>query len=297
MLKHLLTGEEFSPDDINSLLMLAGELKKKRKEGYGSTLLKGKNLALLFEKPSLRTRFSFAVAMAELGGNVIESVGETRKKEEPEDVARVLGGYCHGVMVRTHGDDLLKRMAKTSKIPIINGLSDLHHPCQILADFLTLKERFGKLEGLRMTYIGDGNNILHSLLLLAPQLGIDLHYCCPKGCEPNDDILQRALKYSITPCSSPQSAAKDMCAIYTDVWASMGFENKKDENLFKGFQVNEDLMTYARSDAVFMHCLPMARGKEVSQTLPDMPCSVIFEQSENRLHLQKALLIQLLGSK
>lgn len=299
--KHLLTGEELSIDEIKSLLSLASELKKKRREGRAMNILKGKHLALLFEKSSLRTRFSFTVAMHELGGHVVESLSETRKKEEPEDVARVIEGYCHAVMIRTHSDDILTRMSQVSKIPIINGLSDLHHPCQILADLLTLHEEFGELEGLKLTYIGDGNNILHSLLLLAPFMGVHLHYCCPKTCQPNADILKQALiraklgKGSITTCTSaPIVAVKQAQAIYTDVWASMGFENKTDERLFEGFQVNEQLMEQALPEAIFMHCLPMIRGKEVSQTLPDQPASVIFEQSENRLHIQKALLIALM---
>lgn len=303
--KNLLTGEELSVDEIKSLLALASEFKKKRKEGRSTNILKGKHLALLFEKPSLRTRFSFTVAMHELGGNVVESLGETRKKEEPEDVARVIEGYCHAVMIRTHSDNILTRMGQASKIPIINGLSDLHHPCQILADLLTLHEVFGKLEGLKLTYIGDGNNILHSLLLLAPLMGVHLHYCCPKTCGPNADILKHALmrakqvKGTITTCSAsaPIVAAHQAHAIYTDVWASMGFENKTDERLFEGFQVNEELMEHALPEAIFMHCLPMIRGKEVSRTLPDKPASVIFKQSENRLHIQKALLVALIAEQ
>lgn len=298
--KNLLTGEELSIDEIKSLLTLASELKMKRKAGQTSEILKGKHLALLFDKPSLRTRFSFTVAMHELGGHVVESLGETRKAEDPEDLIRVIERYCDAVMIRTHSDDLLTRMSQVSKIPLINGLSDLHHPCQILADLLTLQEVFGKLEGLKLTYIGDGNNILHSFLLLAPQMGIHLHYCCPKACQPNADILNQALvqakktKGSNTTCSTPMIAAQQAHAIYTDVWTSMGFENKTDESLFEGFQVNEQLMQQALPEAVFMHCLPLVRGKEVSQTLPDTRASVIFEQSENRLHIQKALLIALI---
>ncbi|MBS0620842.1 MAG: ornithine carbamoyltransferase [Verrucomicrobia bacterium] len=298
--KHLLTGEELSAGEIKSLLSLASELKEKRKEGHATDILKGKHLALLFEKPSLRTRFSFTVAMHELGGNIVESLGETRKKEEPEDVARVVEGYCHAVMIRTHGDEILTRMGQVSKIPIINGLSDLHHPCQILADLLTLQEVFGTLEGLKLTYIGDGNNILHSLLLLAPLAGVHLHYCCPKACQPNANIVKQALKRadqakgSITTHSTPIVAAGGAHAIYTDVWASMGFENKTNGSLFVDFQVNEELMEQALPEAIFMHCLPMIRGKEVSQTLPDKPASVIFLQSENRLHIQKALLVALM---
>jgi len=281
---NFLTGEELS---IEELLTLASSLKK----GHPRDLLKGKHLALLFEKPSLRTRFSFTVAMHELGGNVVESTSETSKKEEPEDAARVIEGYCDAIMVRTHSHEILTRMSSVSNIPIINGLSDLHHPCQILADLLTLKEIYGKLEGLKLAYIGDGNNILHSLLLLAPRMGIHLYYCCP----PNRQPEIRGQSDSATACSSPSLAVQGAHAIYTDVWTSMGFEGKTDESLFAGFQVNEELFQQALPTAVFMHCLPMIRGKEVSQTLPDHPRSVIFQQSENRLHVQKALLIMLLG--
>lgn len=299
--KHLLTGEELTLVETLSLLTLAGDLKKTRKTA--PKILAGKNLAMLFEKLSLRTRFSFSVAMHELGGNVIESISDTRKKEDPEDVARVLSGYCDGIMIRTFNDEELIRLATASSIPVINALSDDHHPCQILADLLTLKENFGKLEGLKLTYIGDGNNILHSLLLIAPFTGIHLHYCCPKGCQPKPEILKKAKmrvsanKGSITSHASPQDAVKSAHAVYTDVWTSMGFENNKNEEIFAGFQVNEALMTLALPEAIFMHCMPMVKGKEVSHTLPDSPKSVIFQQSENRLHIQKALLIHLLGEQ
>jgi ornithine carbamoyltransferase len=294
MPKHLLTGEELSLEDILSLLTLASVLKKTRKAAR--PVLVGKTLAMLFDKPSLRTRFSFTVAMQELGGNVIESNGDTRKKEDPEDVARVLSGYCDGIMIRTFDDGELIRLAKASSIPVINALSDNHHPCQILADLLTLKEHFGTLEGLKLAWIGDGNNILHSLALMAPLTGIHLHYCCPKSREPNPKILKAASgKGSITAHSSPQDAVAGATAVYTDVWTSMGFENSKNEEIFAGFQVNEALMADALPEAIFMHCMPMVKGKEVSHTLPDSPQSVIFQQSENRLHVQKALLIHLLG--
>lgn len=299
--KHLITGEELTSAEIQSLLNLASDLKDLRKGGQTPNILKGKHLAMLFEKPSLRTRFSFAVAMHELGGTVVESASGTRKKEEPEDLTRVLSGYCDGIMIRTHSDENLSRMEKVSSIPIINALSDDHHPCQILADLLTLQEKFGKLEGLKAVYIGDGNNILHSLLLMAPMMGIHLHYCCPPGRGPKTEILDCALAKadlssgSIAQHASPQSAVMDAHAVYTDVWTSMGFENDANEELFAGFQVNEELMALAKPEAIFMHCMPMIRGKEVSETLPDSPRSVIFQQSENRLHVQKALLIALLG--
>lgn len=269
----------------------------------GRNALTGKNLAMVFDKPSLRTRFSFSVAMAELGGTSIESVSESRKHEEPEDMARVLGGYSHAIMVRTHKDSIIDRMADASKVPVINGLSELHHPCQILADLMTLKERFGELRGVTLAYVGDGNNILHSLLLLSPKLGVNVRYCCPKGYEPDAKIVKEAqslaneyaCKIEQTDCL--EAAVKDAHAVYTDVWTSMGDESEgaERERAFAEFKVTERLMKHARKGAVVMHCLPMVRGKEISETLPDRACSVIFQQSENRLHVQKALLIGLLS--
>lgn len=300
MLKHLITGEELSLSEIQFLLNLSTKLKKTRGSEDNHALLNKKNLALIFEKNSLRTRFSFTIAVKELGGATIESISGTRKKEEPEDLVRVLAGYCDGIIIRTSDDDQLLRMEKVTTIPIINALTDDYHPCQILADFLTLKEVFGKLEGLKLTYVGDGNNILHSLLLMAPLMGIHLHYCCPKTREPKKEILTKAEKKastsngSITSHVLPTDAVENAHAIYTDVWESMGFTSV-DEKLFNGFQVNEKLMSLALDHAVFMHCMPMIRGKEVSKDLPDSKASVVFQQSENRLHVQKALLLNILG--
>lgn len=301
-LKHLLTGEELTKTEIDNLLIEAINLKKDRNKKQFTHKLSGHHLALLFNKPSLRTRFSFAIAMRELGGDVIESVETTRKTETPEDQAGVLSGYCHAIMVRTHEDIILKKMSQKSQVPIINGLSNLHHPCQILSDFLTLIEIFGSLKDITLSYIGDGNNILNSLLLLAPQMGINIHYCCPKTRGPNEDILISCLNRlhsnsgKIQSFSSPKQAASKAHAIYTDVWTSMGFEAETADHLFDGFQIDEKLMAEALPNAVFMHCLPMERGKEVSTTLPDQPCSVIYQQSENRLHMQKALLLHLLNT-
>lgn len=298
---HFLTGREFAAPQLMSLLQHALALKQRRAKGDMPAYLRGQQLALLFDKPSLRTRFSFTVAMRELGGDVVESVGDTRKAEEPEDQIRVLGGYCQAVMVRTFEDAYLQRMSQAASVPVINGLSDLHHPCQILADMLTLLEVFGSLEGLTLTYIGDGNNILHSILLMAPGLGVNVHYCCPPTRQPNAAILAQAmanldpLTGSIRAFNTPQQAVAKADAVYTDVWTSMGFEASECEHLFAGLQVNETLMSLAQPNAVFMHCLPMVRGKEVSKTLPDQVCSVIFQQSENRLHAQKALLVHLMG--
>lgn len=300
--RHLLTGAELSAPEMLHLFKLAQQFKQARAKGLTTPLLANQHLALLFSKPSLRTRFSFTVAMRELGGDVVESVSDHRKAEEPEDQIRVLAGYCHAVMVRTHADAYLTRMAQVSSIPVINGLSNNYHPCQALADMLTLQECFHELKNLHLAYIGDGNNVLHSLLLTAPRLGIKLHYCCPQDRAPLPHVVAKAVASaanggSVVACDSPLAAVSDAHAVYTDVWTSMGFEGQVALDQFAGFQVNEALMKYARTDAVFMHCMPMQRGQEVSVTLPDKPCSVIYQQSENRLHVQKALLAALLSKQ
>ena len=200
-------------------------------------------------------------------------------------------------MIRTFDDALLEAMKPYAKIPIINGLTDKYHPCQSLADLLTLKEKFKALAGLKIAYLGDGNNVLHSLMMMANKMGVDVHYCCPKNHGPDNGVLE-ALPHRarVRAFDNPWEAVEGCHAVYTDVWRSMGFE-EKNEGDFDGYQVNEALMSSAHKDAVFMHCMPMERGKEVSAGLPDAPCSVIFEQSENRMHVQKALLVTLLNKE
>lgn len=290
--KHVLTGAELSGPEIENIVAMGITMKQHREAFYHS--LPQHYLAMLFEKPSLRTRFSFMVAMQELGGAVIESVDANRKFEEPQDQMRVLQGYCSAVMVRTHGDDVLQKMSSVAKIPVINGLSEGYHPCQTLADLMTLKEKFGQLQGLTVTYLGDGNNILHSLLLMAPKVGVKVHYCCPADHQPNPEVLAACDHTLIEAFSQPELAVANVDAVYTDVWTSMGFDDV-DESQFAGFQVNENTMQLAKPGAIFLHCMPMMRGKEVSETLPDQSCSAIFDQSENRMHAQKALLHSLLS--
>ncbi len=299
---NFLTGEELSAKEILALADQAIALKKERAQGHTEPLLAGKTLGMMFEKPSVRTRFSFTVAMNELGGFVVETNTQTSKKEEPRDLARVLGGYCHAVMVRTHAHQVLEEMAATCPVPLINGLSDSHHPCQVLADLMTLEEKFGKLAGLKLAYVGDGNNMLHSLLLILPRLGVDVRYACPEGYSPEAWIIKKAKDHgggSIESFNTPEEAVVGCNAVYTDVWASMGFEKEASfrNDAFQGFQVNEKLMGLAAPDAVVMHCLPMNRGQEISETLVESKQSVLFDQSENRLHVQKALLVKLLGEK
>jgi len=304
---NFLTGEELSASEILELSAQAIAMKKERALGHIKPLLSGKTLGMVFEKPSVRTRFSFAVAMQELGGYVVESNTLTSKKEEPRDLARVLGGYCHALMVRTHAHSVLEEMAVASPVPLINGLSDSHHPCQVLADLMALQEKFGDLQGLTLAYVGDGNNMLHSLFLILPRLGVNVRYACPEGYAPDAWVIKKARELgarseknpgfgSIEAFRKPEEAVAGCDAVYTDVWASMGFEKEASfrNEAFQGFQVNEKLMALASPRAVVMHCLPMNRGQEVSDSLVDSKQSILFDQSENRLHVQKALLVKLL---
>lgn len=301
--RHFLTGTEFGPMDLERLLARAEELRQERATGKQRQDLTGRSVALLFEKPSLRTHLSFVTAIRELGGNAMESFSHNRKKEEPEDVARVVSGYADAIMLRTHEHSILERMASKSRVAIINGLSDTHHPCQILADILTLKQFYGETKGLTLSYLGDGNNILHSLMLLLPYLGMHLRYACPKGYEPSALVLKQAKrlavegKGSLQSFQSPVEAVAGAEALYTDVWTSMGFEEEatRREIAFKGYQLNAELYAKAKPDALVMHCLPMIRGKEITEEMVEHPRCAIFRQSENRLHVQKALLLELLG--
>lgn len=296
--QHFLTGEELSQSELLELLNRAEELK----QAPNSQVLKEKTVALIFEKPSLRTRVSFTVGIQQLGGQVLELQGSQKKSEDPEDTIRVLQGMVQAVMLRTFEHSILERMVSKATIPVINGLSDLHHPCQALADLLTLKQKFGKLTGLKLAYIGDGNNVLHSLLLLLPFAGVDVHFACPPGYQPNATILETAKKRAeaagaqIVQFTSPQAAVKDVHAIYTDVWTSMGFEKENEKRLqaFQGYQLNLEMLKLAHPNAIAMHCLPMVKGQEITEEVAEHPRSALFQQAENRLHAQKALLEGLL---
>lgn len=298
--KHFLTGEELSQAELTSLLNYAISLKASRYQN----ILHNKTMALLFEKASLRTRMSFTVGIQDLGGRVLEMTSAQKKNETPADTIRVMQGYVDGLMIRTFEHSVLDEMVKYSKIPVINGLSDLHHPCQVLADLQTLLENFGKLAGLKLSYIGDGNNMLHSLLLLAPFLGIDVHYSCPVGYKPDPEILARAEKRAslgqaqIKEFKSPQEAVQDTNAVYTDVWTSMGFEaeQKKRVKSFAGYQLNQELYALASPNALIMHCMPVNEGQEITRDMIEHKNSVLFQQSENRLHAQKALVAGLFNS-
>lgn len=301
--KHFLTGTELSKTELGELLFLAESCREQRLAGFRRDDLRNKNVVLLFEKPSLRTRVSFTVAIQELGGSVLELDSIGRKKEDPEDTIRVLAGYCHAVMVRTHAHSILDRMVSKSPIPVINGLSDTHHPCQVLADLQTLMQRFKELNGLKLAYVGDGNNMLHSLLLLAPILGIEVHYACPRGYEPSSLVVRQAKKRAagstggVVAHTNPIEAVKSANAVYTDVWTSMGFEQEETDRdkVFQPYQLNEELYSHADPKAVIMHCMPMIKDKEITTALVEHENSVLFQQAENRMHAQKALLVGLLG--
>jgi len=305
--KHFLTGEELSQAELLDLID-AAELLRKTRSFERLETLSNKTLALVFEKPSLRTRVSFTVGIQELGGAVVELTGSQKKNEDPEDSIRVLQGMVHGVMVRTFEHEILERMVSKATIPVINGLSDLHHPCQALADLQTLKQYFGKLRGLKLAYIGDGNNVLHSLLLLLPFAGVDVHYSCPEGHAPDAEILERAhLRASqagakIKKFNTAKEAVTGVNAIYTDVWTSMGFETsdkseqQKRLQTFEGYQLNLELYAHAAPGAIVMHCLPMVKGQEITAEMAEHTHSALFAQAENRLHAQKALLVGLFAS-
>ena len=291
--------------ELWQLLHAAEVLKKIRGDENSPQPLRGQSLALIFEKPSLRTRVSFTVGIQELGGGVFELLGAQMKNEDPEDSIRVLQGMVHGIMLRTFEHSKLERMLSKSRIPIINGLSDSHHPCQALADLMTIKERLGHLSGIKIAYLGDGNNVLHSLMLMAPFLGMELHYACPENYQPNPEILARAEKRAfngkgkIRKFTDPLEAAAGVHVLYTDVWTSMGQEAENAKRLadFAGWGVDDAMLAAASPSAIVLHCLPAHRGEEISSEVIEGARSRVWDQAENRLHVQKALLCFLLGAK
>ncbi|WP_420894173.1 ornithine carbamoyltransferase [Staphylospora marina] len=301
-----LTLEGLSPSGLQSLVELAHQMKTQRQLWSIGAPLKGKTLAMIFDKPSTRTRVSFEVGMAQLGGHALNLQREELQMgrgESVEDTAKVLSRYVDAILIRTFSQELVEELATHAEIPVINGLTDLYHPCQILADLLTLWEVKGTLSGLKLTYVGDGNNVLHSLMHGAALAGIHLHISTPPGYEPLPEVWKQAEEMAALTGGSlhfshdPFVAVQGADAVYTDVWASMGQEEEKEKRLrdFQGYQVNETLMALAKEDAVFLHCLPAYRDWEVSPGVIDGPRSVVFDQAENRLHAQKALLMALLG--
>ena len=295
MKKDLLTINDLSVAEINEMLKLAGELKEKR-QSFGEPL-KGKTLGLIFEKPSNRTRVSFEVGITELGGHAIYLGSyeiDLGKRESPEDVAKVLSRYLNGIIARTFSHKTVVELAKYSSIPVINGLTDYQHPCQALSDLFTIKEKKG-LNNITVAFIGDGNNVLKSLLYICHKMGIKINAACPKGYEPSKDVLKDVAGSAMI-FNSPEEAVKGADVIYTDVWTSMGQEKeyKKRLKVFKKYQVSSELVKLANKDAIVLHCLPAHRGQEITNEVMDSAASVILDQAENRLHVQKAILVKLL---
>lgn len=295
---HFLSIADLTYEEIMDLLKLARELKVKRRF---SSELKGKSLAMIFEKPSTRTRVSFEVAMTELGGHALyldASTLQLGRGETIEDTARVLSRYVHGIMIRAYKHETVRKLAMASTIPVINGLDDLEHPCQILADLLTILEFKKSFKGLKFAWIGDGNNVCNSSILACAITGMEIEVACPKGYEPNGAILAKAREMGakIKVIRSPAEAARNADVLYTDVWVSMGDEAQREKRRkdFAGYQINKALLEKAKKDAIVLHCLPAHRGEEITSDVVESENSKIFDQAENRLHTQKALLLKLL---
>lgn len=300
MKRDFLTVRDISSEELIALLNRAFELKAGM--DASSCPLIGKSIGIYFEKASTRTRLSFQVGIYQLGAQAIyinpNELQLGRGGETIEDTARVLSRYLHGFIVRTFAHKTIERFAHNSTIPVINGLTDLHHPCQALADVMTIKEKKGKLNGVRLAYIGDGNNVANSLIEAAALTGIDIVLACPKGFEPDDKVYEMALSggAKVKVLTDPEIAIEGAEVVYTDVWVSMGQEKEaeKRKKAFKGYQVNKRLLSLARPDAIVMHCLPAHRGEEITDEVIDSPQSVVLDQAENRLHIQKALLEMLI---
>lgn len=299
--RDFLELDAFTPDEIKYLIDLAIEIKTKHKAGEVYEPLKGKSLGMIFEKSSTRTRVSFEVGIFQLGGQGLflsKSDIQMGRGETIHDTAQTLSRFLDGIMIRTYGHNIVEELADAASIPVINGLTDLAHPCQVLADYQTVYEKKGKLAGLKVAYIGDGNNMVHSLMIGAAKLGMDISVASPIGYQPDPEVTEKALVIAaetgseIVITNDPREAIVDADVVYTDVWASMGFESEQAERekAFAEFQVNEALVALAKPDYLFMHCLPAHRGEEVSAGVIDGPNSVVFDEAENRLHAQKAIM-------
>jgi ornithine carbamoyltransferase len=302
-MRHFISIKDCTAQELNELLDLSAKLKQDDKNGTIERCLSGKALALVFEKASLRTRVSFEIAMTDLGGVAIymkpDDIGILGKREPIKDIARVFGRYVHGIMARTFAHDSLVELAKYSGVPVINGLSDWSHPCQAMADMLTIKEHLGRLEGVKIAFIGDGNNVARSLAFASAKLGLKMTIASPKGYELDADSIAIAdgiSSGSVSRFQKPADAVKGADVIYTDTWVSMGQEQEEKKRLkaFAGFQVNDDLLALAPK-AKIMHCLPAHRGQEITDEVMESANSIIFDQAENRLHFQRALLKKLLS--
>ncbi|HBB63005.1 MAG TPA: ornithine carbamoyltransferase [Ruminococcus sp.] len=301
-MKHLLKMLDLSKEEILDILNLADQLKYENKNGIEHHILKGKTLGMIFQKSSTRTRVSFETGMYQLGGQALFLSNrdlQIGRGEPVQDTARVLSRYLDGIMIRTFEQKEVEDLAKYGSIPIINGLTDFCHPCQVLADLMTIREFKGRFEGLKMCYIGDGNNMANSLIVGGLKVGMEVSIACPKDYQPAAEVLEFAKgygdKFSMT--DVPLEAAKDADVLFTDVWTSMGeeAETEKRKIAFKGYQINDDIMAVAKADAMVQHCLPAHREEEITEKVFEAHANEIFEEAENRLHVQKAVMVKVMG--
>ena len=300
-MNHLLKLSDLSERDIIEILNLADQLKYEKKNGIRHHLLAGKTLGMIFEKSSTRTRVSFEVGMYDLGGSALFLSSrdlQIGRGEPIEDTARVLSRYLDGIMIRTYAQEEVEKLAECGSIPIINGLTDYCHPCQVLADLMTIREHKGFLKGNKLCYIGDGNNMTNSLIVGGIKTGMSVSIACPDGYRPDAELMKWASENGNFICTdNVLEAAKDADVLCTDVWASMGQESEAEERkkVFKGYQINCDVMAVAKSDAMVLHCLPAHRGEEITAEVLEAHADEIFDEAENRLHAQKAVLVKCLG--
>ena len=302
-MKHLLKLMDLSTEEITEILDIADQLKYEKKHGIEHHLLKGKTLGMIFEKSSTRTRVSFEVGMYDLGGSALFLSSrdlQIGRGEPVEDTARVLSRYLDGIMIRTFAQSEVEDLAKYGNIPIINGLTDFCHPCQVLADLMTIREHKGSLAGKKMCYIGDGNNMTNSLIVGGIKTGMKVSVACPKGYTPDAEIMKWASENGEFVCTDNiLEAAKDADVLFTDVWASMGQEAEAEERkkIFAGYQINDEVVAVAKPDVMVQHCLPAHREEEITAKVFEAHADEIFDEAENRLHAQKAVLVKCLGGK
>jgi ornithine carbamoyltransferase len=301
-MKHLLSAADLSREQVLQLFRLTADLKQRWKAGHRGTPLAGRSVALIFEKPSLRTRVTFEVGVVQLGGRAVYLAGGEiglGTRESVPDVARNLSRWVDAIAARVYAHETVETLARNATIPVINALSDFEHPCQALADWFTLWERGVDLSHIRLAWVGDGNNVLHSLMLVGALLGATIVMACPPGYEPDPRVLAQARRLggSVEVTEDARKAATGADVLYTDVWTSMGQEAEREERLeaFSRYQINDTVVGFAKSSALVMHCLPAHRGEEITDSVVDSPQSIVLDQAENRLHAQKAVIFDLLG--
>lgn len=302
MTRHFLALNQYTKEALDALFALTRELKEEQKKGIPHRILEGKSVALIFDKSSTRTRVSFEVGVHQLGAHplfISSATSQMGRGEPVRDTARVMARYCDGVMIRTYGQEIVEEFARYSSVPVINGLTDLFHPCQIMADLFTVMEHKGKYDGLKFAWVGDGNNMANTWIEAAAILGFDLALACPAGYEPDRtvwDWAQKKATSSITITQDPKEAVRDADVVNTDVWASMGQEQeqKEREAAFQGYCLDDAMVSLAKPDCMVLHCLPAHRGEEITDSVIEGPRSAVWDEAENRLHVQKAIMASLL---